>query len=128
MADAETNDTRRRELRSKIIEAFRAAIDVEPEMAHVWDTLSFHLIREFHDTADSSVIIEALVAAKRAVALGCGHYNFACALVLNGEVDEALDELVGCLDRDDVERSHVAADDDWKALHENPRFRRLVGL
>ncbi|MCH7871070.1 MAG: hypothetical protein IID33_05165, partial [Planctomycetes bacterium] len=75
---------------------------------------------------DPSVISEALVAAKQAVSLGAGHYNLACALVLNGEVAEALDELEGCLDRNEIERSHVAADDDWKALHENPRFRRLV--
>ena len=95
-------------------------------MDRAWDALAFHLIREFHDSEDTSVIIEALVAAKRAVALGIGHYNLACALVLNGKVDEALDELEACLDRNDIERLHVAADDDWKALHANPRFRRLV--
>ena len=128
MADSESDDAHRLELRSEEIDAYRKAVEANPKNDTGWDNLSAGLVDLFHDTGDSSVISEALVAAKQAVSRGAGHYNLACALVLNGEVNEALDELEGSLNRNEIERSHVAEDDDWKGLHENPRFRTLVGL
>ncbi len=102
----------------------------------VEDTLnnrSNALLKIWLDTGEDTYLKEMLASARRSVTLGGKHYNLSCALALSGEVEEAFDELAGCLEREEIAWSHVDGtedgkgepDPDWDGLRTHPRYLEL---
>lgn len=54
------------------------------------------------------------------------HYNLACSLALCGALVDALDALDVAVERGYADAQHLQADEDLKALRDEPRFRELV--
>jgi tetratricopeptide (TPR) repeat protein len=55
------------------------------------------------------------------------YYNVACAESLAGRPDDALDHLRRAFELDDEIRDWAKRDSDFAALHDDPRFKELVG-
>lgn len=55
-------------------------------------------------------------------------FNKACALALMNKPDEALESLEKAIGFDKEIIEQAKTDDDFKSLHDNPRFKKLVGL
>lgn len=55
------------------------------------------------------------------------NYNLACIYALQGRIDEALNELEACK-RDGTlpSKEHILEDKDLKALHNEPKFQKLL--
>ncbi len=125
-AAMEANAEQCRALGQEAVEVLRKLLELSADDTEVWDYLSVALIHQWHRTGDASYLAEAVDASRESVRLGGKHYNLACALMLSGEVDEALDELEGCLERGEISKSHVEKDDDWDDTREHPRYERLM--
>jgi tetratricopeptide (TPR) repeat protein len=108
------------------IRAYEEAVFLNPNNPDLWGNLTAVLLAKGHREDKPETWAEALDAARHAATLGGNRYNLACALVLSGAVDEALQELKGCLDRGDISREHVAQDQDWDGLREDGRFMEIM--
>ncbi|MCK5269161.1 MAG: tetratricopeptide repeat protein [Sedimentisphaerales bacterium] len=99
-------------------------------VAQAINNLSSTLISEYHRAGEEAVLGRALDFARQAVILGKGHYNLGCVLALSGNTDEAFKELEGCLDRQEIEWSHIDGDPEgniepdrnWEGLRDHPRY------
>jgi len=126
-ADVEQDAERRAAFRDAVIEACRNAVKGRPNNQGAWRSLAATSLKQWHDRKEPSLLEQALEAAAKAAELGASRYNLACAQVLLGRHQEALDELARCLERNEIERSHVAEDPDWEQLRDHPRYRQLIG-
>lgn len=57
-----------------------------------------------------------------------GHFNLGCYLALAGERERALEEVTIACGIDEEFRAIAREEPDLDALHDDPRFRALVGL
>jgi hypothetical protein len=128
-AEREADPDRKAELQEQEIQAYQKALTSQPGQPKSFN-LELQLLQRAAQENDSNrkarFLNQALEAATQAARLGAGRYNLACALALNHRIDEALQELEGCLDREEISPEHVAEDPDWTVLHSNPRFQALL--
>ncbi len=54
------------------------------------------------------------------------HYNYACALALDGKKTAALDALDAAVERGFNRAQHAAGDSDLRGIRSNPRFRKAL--
>ena len=75
---------------------------------------------------------EALVAFDRAIGLRSGYagarYQRACVQARLDNKDEALQDLKKAIELEAKNRERARTDDDFATLHDDPDFRKLVGL
>jgi hypothetical protein len=86
------------------------------------------LIRLWKAFHDQILLDRAVAAGREAMLKGAGCYNLACASALAGDVDEAFALLEQALSNSEILWAHVAKNDDWSALRDDPRFRLLEEL
>ena len=113
-------------MREEEVQAYRKAVEANPKNDQAWTNLSSALGGLYHETKRGTVLREMLAAAESAASLSGRRYNLACALALNGRIDKALEELEACIRGHGIDRQHVLGDRDWKHLHKDARFRKLV--
>ncbi len=110
------------------------AVDQGPEAPEALTNWSAALIALGHLVADSgerheaqTLFEQAREKAQRAVDLGAekAPYNVACAEALLGNLDEAFEGLREVLERGVIPWPHVADDEDWGDLRDEPRYREL---
>lgn len=114
------------QLREDAVAAHRSATEADPKAGWAWANLSAALLDVGRSEESELALREAIEAGRRAGVLGAGRYNLACGLALVGEVEGALVELAGCLERGEISREHVAQDQDWEPLRLDPRFQALL--
>jgi tetratricopeptide (TPR) repeat protein len=83
------------------------------------------LCRLWRKTNENDLLEEAIQTGRRAVEMGGGSYNLACALALKGESEEAFDILENSLEKEEIKWSFVAEDDDWESLRGEKRYMGL---
>jgi tetratricopeptide (TPR) repeat protein len=83
------------------------------------------LVRQWRRVGDEAFLDTALERARSGASMGAKRYNIACVLALLGKVDDAFDELEGCLTRNEDVWSDIEDDPDWDALHTHPRYKAL---
>ena len=102
-----------------------------PEALSGWAAVLFrlgHLVSDRGETQEAQALFEqAREKGQRAVELGRDRsaYNVACAEALLGNLDEAFEGLREVLENGWIEWSHVAQDEDWDDLRDEPRYREL---
>jgi len=79
----------------------------------------------WHSSKDKRLLDKAISNGREAVRLGAGCYNLACALALDGQLNEAFELLKEALGKSEIPWSHVAQDTDWKALRDDPWYKGL---
>lgn len=99
--------------------------DIQESIARVSHNESNLLILKWRRTKDPEVLKQAFAAGRRAVELGGQHYNYACALALSGQHEEAFKQLEIALENKEIPWSHVTDDLDWKPLQDDPRYIKL---
>jgi non-specific serine/threonine protein kinase/serine/threonine-protein kinase len=85
--------------------------------------------REGRYTDAEKLFREAVQTAGKASepgALSDAWYNFACTAADSGRRDNALEYLDQAIDHGDLDPGMIAADDDLKSLHGDPRFEALL--
>lgn len=107
--------------------------EIKLEAARAFSMRSLALLDRWRETGDEALLQSAIDSARRGVELGGNHYNLACALAVTGNVEEAFNELEGCLARGEIAWAHVDGDPgkgaepdrDWDGLREHPRYEVL---
>lgn len=125
-AENEIDPEKRRKYYQEAVQACRHAAQADPSLTVVWCGLSAALFKAAAETGEKELINEAREASKKAASLGASRYQLAWALAFGGQIDEALLELEGCLDRGEIKASDVKNDPDWKDFTEDSRFKELL--
>jgi hypothetical protein len=105
-----------------------AASDLEKTARLVQDTTGVHLnlAGVYNELGRADDAARHLTLARERIGEG-DLYNHACLEAIAGNDDLALDLLAQALDQEAVDREWVRRDPDWRLLHDDPRFFRLLG-
>ncbi len=99
--------------------------DIKESIARALYSKSNLLIQRWYRSRDPKILDQSLAAGRRAVELGGQHYNYACALALSGQHEEAFRQLEIALKNNEIPWTHVAEDLDWNPLQDDPRYVEL---
>jgi tetratricopeptide (TPR) repeat protein len=95
-----------------------------PSDGSLWEALGLAQLRAGNYEASIESYQRAIETGLRPAS---GHYNIACALSLAGRHDAAIDALAQAYALGFADEHLLRQDSDLAPLHENPKFRRLVG-
>ncbi len=107
-------------------QSWQRVVEENPVNARFWDQLAgaFYQNKEYR---------KAIPAYEKAMQLGSGFpsnaaYNIACCYALLGDKEAALKWLEKAFDMGFRDLEHSQTDTDLQTLHNDPRFKRIVGL
>jgi tetratricopeptide (TPR) repeat protein len=106
--------------------SWQQVVDANPVNARFWDQLAgaYYESKEYR---------KAIAAYEQAIKLGAGFpsnaaFNIACCYALLGEKEKALEWLQRAFDMGFRNLEHSQKDTDLVILHDDPRFKKIVGL
>jgi len=97
-----------------------------PQTTGTAESLAMTLSREGRYPDAEKLFQEEIQVAGKTGALAAAWYNFACGAAVAGRRDEALDHLGQAIGLGYNHADAIAADEDLKSLHGDPRFDALV--
>lgn len=114
----------------ELVEARQRAIEVADRHLSLNPDDALALSRAANDLILSGQVDKGLQYANRAYALQPSfcRYNVACAHMLAGKTDRALDLLEEHARSGSVQIDWLLQDGDWKSVHDHPRFKAIVAM
>ena len=114
---------------NQAFDKYQKAIDMKPDYHDAFDNWGVGLISLAKIKTGKKVkdlLLEAIDKHKKAVEFGSNPYNYSCALVANGQKEEALKYLEITLSNQQIEVGFVENDEDWKSLSDDEEFINLL--